>query len=106
MSDTATLPALPVELSIYTAADTGSAWRAWLAANTATIGSDGDATPVDASQVDVVDGAGIQLLISLTRILREHGVSLELTAPSQVLQDACVALGVEFLLHAQEQVAA
>ena len=92
------MPALPAELSIYTAAETRAAWLAWLAADDAASGRSDAAALVDASAVDVVDGAGVQLLISLRRTLHDRGIALALSAPSRVLQDGCAALGAEALL--------
>jgi anti-anti-sigma regulatory factor len=88
-------PALPSELSIYTAGETASLWRAWLAAANANLA---EAPAIDASAVDVVDGAGIQLLLSLARQLTERGLGLQLAAPSSVLAEACDALGASALL--------
>lgn len=92
-------PALPSELSIYTAADTCAAWRSWLASLSA---PGADAPPIDASAVDVVDGAGVQLLLALARSLRERGLALHLAAPSAALREACEALGASVLLVAEE----
>jgi ABC-type transporter Mla MlaB component len=44
------------------------------------------------------DGAGVQLLLSLDRTLRQRGLALHLGAPSQPLRDACETLGATALL--------
>ena len=94
------MPPLPAELSIYTAAETRAAWLAWLA--TAEAGGSAATVSIDASPVDVIDGAGVQLLLSLSRSLHERGLELALSAPSRVLQEGCAALGADALLAGAE----
>ncbi len=91
-------PALPAELSIYTAAETRAAWLAWLASEDAAAGQVDPTIAVDASAVDVIDGAGVQLLLALARTLHERGTGLAFSAPSRVLQEGCAALGADALL--------
>lgn len=81
---------LPAELSIYTAAELHPQWLAWAS-------QDGGAQAhalVDGTAVDLVDGAGVQLLVALQRCLAARGCSLHLRAPSRPLRDACDALGL------------
>jgi ABC-type transporter Mla MlaB component len=82
---------LPQELTIYTAGETRAQWLSWLSAP-------GDAANVDASAVEQVDGAGLQLLVSLRRSFDEQHRTLTLQQPSALLRDACKALGLEGLL--------
>ncbi len=53
---------------------------------------------VDASQVDEVDAAGVQLLVALSRSLASRGRPLRLQAPSGALRDACRTLGAYTLI--------
>jgi anti-anti-sigma regulatory factor len=55
---------------------------------------------VDASQVDEVDAAGVQLLVALSRSLASRGRHLRLQAPSGPLRDACRTLGAHALIAA------
>jgi anti-anti-sigma regulatory factor len=97
MTDASRL-SLPAELSIFTATETRATWLAWLASEShALTGAEG-LLPLDASQVDVVDGAGVQLLLSLQHALHERGLGLQLAAPSRTLSEACTALGAGALL--------
>ncbi|MDE2368524.1 MAG: STAS domain-containing protein [Burkholderiales bacterium] len=84
---------LPLELSICTAAETAAAWLDWL---------DGpDPGPVvDAADVEIVDGAGVQLLLALARALHRRGRELTLVDPSEPLRRACIALGAHALVGA------
>jgi len=96
MTSAPSTPALPAELSIYTAAEIRSSWLDWLAGETAALPT--ALRAVDAAHVDVVDGAGVQLLLSIDRALRERGAALRLAAPSATLSAACEALGAAALL--------
>ncbi len=92
-----TTMALPAELTIYTAAQTREGLLDRLGAD------DGAAdTPfvVDGSAVTEVDGAGVQLLVALSRSLLAQGRRLCIAAPAQTLASACVALGVASLVEA------
>ena len=84
--------ALPPELTIYTAAETRSAWLAALAE-----AGDG-ALSVPAGAVTEIDAAGVQLLASLARTLAAQQRPLQLVAPSAALRDACARLGLSSLL--------
>ncbi len=53
---------------------------------------------VDASQVDEVDAAGVQLLVALSRALASRGRPLRLQAPSGPLSDAIRTLGAHALI--------
>lgn len=82
---------LPQELTIYTASETRAKWLLWLSVP-------GEAAEIDASAVEQVDGAGLQLLVSLRRSFAEQHRSLTLHRPSTLLRNACKALGLESLL--------
>ncbi|MFC3682442.1 STAS domain-containing protein [Hydrogenophaga luteola] len=82
---------LPSELTIYTASELCAQARTWLADNTA---SGGDAWTLEASAVDQVDAAGVQLLLSLARSLEDRSQALRLAQPSTPLVEACAALGL------------
>jgi anti-anti-sigma regulatory factor len=53
---------------------------------------------VDASQVDEVDAAGVQLLVALSRSLTSRGRRLQLHAPSDPLRDALRTLAAYALI--------
>ena len=85
--------ALPAELTIYTVGELHPHWLAWLASR-----GDDDHTELDASAVAEVDGAGLQLLQSLAHALARQQRPLRLLRPSEVLQRACSALGLQALI--------
>ena len=85
---------LPAELTIYTFAETRSAWLPWLTSQLG--GQRGDSALVDAGAVDQVDAAGVQLLASLALALTPR--HLQLVAPSEPLRSACLTLGLGALL--------
>jgi ABC-type transporter Mla MlaB component len=97
---------LPAELTIYTVAEQLPQWLAWLAQSQgAGAGDPADAADaavgglfIDASAVAEVDGAGIQLLLSLHKALAAEDALLYLEQPSAVLRKACDALGASALL--------
>ncbi len=97
MNECATRPLLPVELSIYTAADTRSLYLNWIADGTLPV-EDVHEAMLDGSRVDVVDGSGVQLLMSLARTLSQRGVEMAVVAPSEPLRAACEALGASHLV--------
>ena len=78
---------LPQELTIYTVGELRNSWLSWLSEHT-------DENRVDASMVDQVDGAGLQLLLSLARSMAKRDVSLQLDDPSSTLLGACSTLGL------------
>ena len=88
---------LPSELTIYTVADFHSRCVSQVLAQ-------GDLpwtkspSLLDASPVEEVDAAGLQLLVSLANALKSHGGRLLLDKPSLALSQACTALGMEALL--------
>lgn len=91
-------PALPQELTIYTAADSHALLRQWA---DAAAREDSDAPlRVDAAAVGEADAAGVQLLVALERTLQAQGRGLLLHAPSAALTAACGTLGAGFLLEA------
>jgi anti-anti-sigma regulatory factor len=86
--------ALPAELTIYTAAETRNAWLAALS-------EPGEgALAVHAGAVTEVDGAGVQLLASLSRTLAAQHRPLRLVEPSAAMRSACERLGLASLLDA------
>jgi len=108
---------LPTELTIYTVAETRSAWLPWLTSQLSSkcgFGLDPhggrpasaglgalsdrrtDAALVDAGAVDQVDAAGVQLLASLALALTPR--RLRLVAHSEPLRSACQTLGLHALL--------
>jgi len=88
---------LPAELTIFTASETRSAWLTWLA-DEARRGDHDALCPVEADAVAEVDAAGVQLLVALANGLMAQQRRLQLLAPSEVLRQACRALGVHTLL--------
>lgn len=91
-----TMPALPQELTIYTASETRKKWLAWLAEEhpAATPEHLVATSTMDAAAVDQVDAAGVQLLLSLSHMLKNQGVQLRLSDASAPLREACAALGL------------
>lgn len=92
---------LPSELTIYTVGELHPRWLAWLGA-ARQAQADG-ALPdglcqVDATAVDEIDAAGIQLVAALHHGLAQERLSLQLTRPSGPLTSACNALGMQYLL--------
>ena len=85
---------LPEELSIYTVGELRGQCLAWIGEAPV----EGDAAsghwPLDASRVDQVDAAGVQLLVSLSHTLSRQEQSLHLLQPSGPLTEACAALGL------------
>jgi anti-anti-sigma regulatory factor len=93
---------LPTELTIYTAAETRSAWLGWLAAGS---GLDEPVCALDASACDEVDAAGLQLLVALAHSLARRQRRLQLCRPAAPLRTACVELGLADLLLGTEAMA-
>ena len=85
---------LPSELSIYTAAEVRGQCLGWLAESPPEPGVTGHGWMVNASAVDQIDAAGIQLLLSLQRALEAQQSMLRLADPSGVLNEACAAMGL------------
>lgn len=88
-------PALPQDLTICSATETRQLWMDWWHA----CGHDADGSvDADASAVESIDGAGLQLLVALHHWLHRHGLALVLSRPSQALHAACTTLGLTMLL--------
>ena len=96
-------PVLPAELTIYTVGELHPQWSAWLADAAST-----DDAPVclDGSAVDQVDGAGLQLLVSLANSLAARQRTLQLVDASRLLVNACETLGLAALLASAPSVEA
>ncbi len=95
---------LPAELTIYTVGELHPQWSAWLA----DAGSADDDTPlcITAAAVDQIDGAGLQLLVSLANSLAARQRTLQLVDASPLLVNACQTLGLESLLASAPSVEA
>ena len=91
MTTTRTLPA---ELSIYTVGELKAQCLAWLGESPVDSEAGGEHWPLDASAVDQIDAAGVQLLVSLSHTLARQEQTLHLLQPSAVLSEACAALGL------------
>lgn len=83
---------LPVELNIYAVAALRPAWLEWLETVSAA-GADG--ADVLAADVAEVDGAGLQMLLSLHRSMGERRLRMRLHEPSPALRAACEGLGLD-----------
>jgi ABC-type transporter Mla MlaB component len=82
--------ALPAELTIFTATETRDALLA-----AAARAAEADAClQVDASEVVDVDGAGVQLLVALSRQCERDGRAWQLMSPGDALPRACQVLGL------------
>lgn len=87
---------LPSELSIYSVGELHEAWMARWGA--------GSALPPDeefvihADQVEQIDAAGVQLLMSLRRFVVDRGARPRFKDPSAMLMASCASLGVFALL--------
>jgi ABC-type transporter Mla MlaB component len=85
--------ALPAELTIYTAGDVRGQCLTWLGEPADTQAAT-DTWVLDASAVDQVDAAGVQLLLSLARSLDAQSNTLRLNQASGPLREACTSLGL------------
>jgi ABC-type transporter Mla MlaB component len=94
------LSELPPEFTIYCVTELGAQWVAQLAAAAADP-AESTCQDLDASQVQEVDAAGVQLLMALQRRLAELGQDLRLLQPSAALTTACQRLGADHLLLAE-----
>jgi ABC-type transporter Mla MlaB component len=92
---------LPAELTIYTVAELHPQWLA-VATSAETEGSNDEHCNVDASQVQEVDTAGLQLLLSLSGLIQRQRRSLHVVNASKALRRACAALGTTALLQPLE----
>ncbi len=86
-------PPLGAELTIYTASETHAGWLAWFASTADRHDDAAVAVGVDARAVEAIDGAGMQLLLSLQRSLQARGLALDLCEPSAELLAACAVMG-------------
>ncbi len=89
---------LPGEVTIYSVSELKVQCLAWMGASAPDNETGGDRWPLDASAVDQIDAAGIQLLIALSRSLARLDKTLLLQQPSVPLATACAALGLTFWL--------
>ena len=94
---------LPAELTIYTAAETRTAWLAWLAEDAAPAGTGALPCLVDASGCDEIDAAGAQLLVALAHSLAQQGRPLQLQHASTPVRSACNDLGLATWLLADDR---
>lgn len=83
---------LPPQLTIYTVAQLRPQWL--------DCASTAGHWQADASAVDEIDAAGVQMLVSLAGALALAQGSLSLVNAGQPLADACRALGASMLLAA------
>ncbi len=94
MARTAAALRLPAELTIYTAAETRSAWLVWLAGDAAQAAHGEPLCAVDASGCDEIDAAGAQLLVALAHSLAGQQRRLQLQQASSPVRQACHDLGL------------
>lgn len=91
---------LPAELTIYAVAEIRGTMLAWLARQEA---SALDTVEIDAGHVNDVDGAGLQLVISLLQTLTHQRRDWRFSACSSCMRDASQLLGgVDLLLYSQQ----
>lgn len=95
-----TLRTLPAELSIYTVGELKAVCLGWMGESGHDADPQGGHWPLDASAVDQVDAAGLQLLVSLSKSLSQQQLNLQLQQPSAPLTAACAALGLHAWLAA------
>jgi anti-anti-sigma regulatory factor len=93
---------LPVELSIYSVGELKGQWLGWI--SEAPAEPEAEHWALDASTVNEVDAAGLQLLLALSHTLSQQDQRLVLLHPSAALSEACAALGLADWLaaHAPE----
>lgn len=96
---------LPSELTIYNVGELHPQWLIWLSEVTAP-GVEG-VVEVQGGAVDLVDAAGLQLLLSLHRTLSIHGRHHRITGASSALAAGCAGLGLADWLqtHSEEAIA-
>ena len=96
-----TLYSLPAELTIYSLTSLREEWLGWVSKTAKARKVSQRANKpwqVDASRVDEVDAAGVQLLLALAHSLSTKNRSLQLINPSNPIANACRGLGVANLL--------
>ena len=102
MPDTPRLT-LPPELCILTVGALMPDWLAWLDHHAAHADGSPCQADIDASSVDEVDSAGLQLLVSLGNALEARGWTLRLHDVSDPLAQGCAQLGLGAWLSAHLQ---
>lgn len=85
---------LPAELTIYTAAETRTAWLHWLGEHAGAAGDADALCAADASGCDEIDAAGVQLLVALAHSLAQQQRRLQLQHASTPVRQACRDLGL------------
>jgi anti-anti-sigma regulatory factor len=87
------------ELTIYAVSELRAQWLDWLAA----VDAHPDMQPpaLHAAAIDLVDAAGLQLLLSLDLALASRGHALRIGAPSAALSGAMQGVGLSDWLHAR-----
>lgn len=100
MTDTPRLT-LPAELNILAVGGLMPDWLAWLDGHALHSGSDPRLAVIDAGAVQVVDSAGLQLLVSLGLALEDRGWALRLHGVEGPLEEACASLGLGSWLAAR-----
>lgn len=95
---------LPQELTIYTVGEAHPLWVNWL--GTAENADADKLAEVQASGVEQIDTAGVQLLLSLQRGLSTRNRKLKILGASSALTAACDGLGLSSWLLAHSEGAA
>lgn len=85
---------LPAELTIYTVTELKEQCQVWISETSSESNVNADNWSLDASDVDQVDAAGVQLLVSLAHTLCQHKKRLRIIQASIPFSDACTALGL------------
>lgn len=91
---------LPPELTIHHASDVHRQWTEILARATQEAGQPAAAV-IDAQAMQHIDGAGLQLLTSLIRTLRERGFTVNCTGVGQNLMASAQAFGIAHLFEGE-----
>ncbi len=79
---------LPVEMTIYSAVETRDALLSWVTEQST---KSTRVLEVSAARVEVIDGAGLQLIAALSNADQPW----QLVKPSAVFVDACNAMGLD-----------
>lgn len=87
---------LPAELTIYHVAELHRDWLARLMAidREPAEATNAPSACIDATALQQLDGAGLQLLLALRKALAERGIVVQLQGAGGVLQAAAAALGL------------
>ena len=94
---------LPAELTIYTVAGLREEWMKQFASTGSKKQKSGSCT-VDGNGVGQIDGAGLQMLVSLSKYLAHNGIPIQIKSPSKPLFDALSIAGLAALLCGQGSV--